>query len=347
MKMQRDRSQAIQPRRRILRVLAATSVAGLAVAAGALSGKSKPDARLHRWQGTALGADSTLLIHHPDEAEATRLTSMAIAEIERLEKIYSLMRADSILPGLNQARRLDNPPPELVALLLRAREWSEATGGAFDVTVQPLWELYRDYFSDPAPNSDGPPESLVAKTRRLVDYQALEVNSERIRLAKPGMAVTLNGIAQGEITDRVARLLRTEGLSNSLIDLGEMRALDGHPDERPWQVGIKDPYDEKSLVTKVDLNNRALATSSITGTVFDASGLHHHLFDPASGRPGRGLVSASVIGRHAVDADAFSTALLAAHTPLSFESGIPMGIEQVITIDDEGAIFNWNAGIDG
>ena len=85
-----------------------------------------------------------------------------------------------------------------------------------------------------------------------------------------------------------------------------------------------------------------MATSSVTGTVFDASGLHHHLFDPASGRPGRGLVSASVIGRHAVDADAFSTALLAAHKPLSFESGISMGIEQVITIDGEGVMFNWN-----
>lgn len=337
-------SQAVQPRRRVLRLLAATSAAGLAAAAGALTGSpSILDTSLHRWQGTALGADSTLLIHHPDATEANRLTLLAIAEIHRLEKIYSLYQPDSILVRLNREHQLDNPPAELVALLFRARTWSEATGGAFDITIQPLWELYRKHFSDPKANSDGPPEALVSKIRRAVDYNSLKVGPERIRLTRPGMAVTLNGIAQGDITDRVANLLRREGLGNSLIELGEMRALGNHPDNRPWRIGVKNPYDPRSLVTKIDLNDRAMATSSVTGTAFDSSGIQHHLFDPKSGRPSRGLISASVIARHAADADAFSTALLAAREPLSPEIGLPMGVEQIITIDDDGAAVNWKA----
>jgi thiamine biosynthesis lipoprotein len=344
MKTQGVASQTVLPRRRILRLLAATSAVGLAAAAGALTGSpSTLNNSLHRWRGTALGADSTLLIHHLDATEASRLTLLAIAEIHRLEKIYSLYQPDSILVRLNRERQLDNPPAELVALLSRARAWSEATGGAFDITIQPLWELYRKHFSNPKSNADGPPEALVSKIRQLVDHSALEVSPERIRLTRPGMAVTLNGIAQGDITDRVANLLRHEGLGNSLIDLGEMRALGSHPGKRPWRVGVKNPYDAGSLVTKIDLTDRAMATSSVTGTVFDAAGHQHHLFDPATGRPGQGLVSASVVALNAVDADAFSTALLTAHEPLSYESGQRMGVEQVVTIDKQGAVDHWKA----
>jgi thiamine biosynthesis lipoprotein len=338
-------ARAIRPRRRVLRLLAATSVAGLAAATGALmGGSSTENSALHRWQGKALGADSTLLIHHPDVAEANRLIRLALAEIARLEKIYSLKRPDSLLVKLNREHRLENPPSELVALLDRARSWSEISAGAFDITVQPLWELYQNYFSGPDSDPDGPPETQISKIRQLVDYRALDVEPECICLDRPDMAVTLNGIAQGDITDRVAELLRAEGLNNSLIDLGEMRALGAHPQQRPWRVGVWDPYAEDSLLTEINLNDRAIATSSVTGTVFDAAGQQHHLFNPESGRPSRGMISASVVARRAVDADACSTALLAARQPLAFESTVAMGIEQIFAIDNRGATINWRPG---
>ena len=77
--------------------------------------------------------------------------------------------------------------------------------------------------------------------------------------------------------------------------------------------------------------------------VFDASGRQHHLFDPTSGRPSRGLISASVIARRACDADAFSTALLAAPEPLAPETVAHMGVEQVLTVDAEGTLGEWRA----
>jgi thiamine biosynthesis lipoprotein len=344
MKIPNAALQPIQPRRRVIRLLAATSVVGLAAATGVLAGSpSGTDASLHHWRGVVLGADASLMIHHSDATEAVRLTTLALIEIERLEKIYSLNRPDSALVRLNREGLLNDPPAELVELLSRARTWSEISDGAFDVTVQPLWELYRDFFSDPASAPDGPSEAAVAKVRSLVDFRSLDVTPDRISLANPGMAVTLNGIAQGDITDRVAEMLRAEGLTQSLINLGEMRALGGHPEGRPWRVGVKDPYDSASLVTQTDLTDRAMATSSATGTIFDTSGRHHHLFDPKSGRPSRGLISATVIGRRAADADAFSTALLAAHEPLSTELGAHMGVDRVFTIHSEGTVRTWNA----
>ncbi len=333
-------------RRRVLRLAAAASGVGLAAAIGVYVGRpSDPKLSLHRWQGTALGADADLLIHDPDAKQAQGLVSLALAEIERLEQIFSLYRRDSALARLNADGQLRNPPPELVALLDRARDWGALSGGAFDVTVQPLWRLYRDHFSQPGADPAGPAEAAVQAARALVDYRAIDVSAKRIALARPGMAVTLNGIAQGDITDRVADLLRAEGLRHALIDLGEFQALSSHPSGRPWKVGVKDPYDHAALLSKVALTDRALATSAITGTQFDPDGRHHHLFDPNSGRPSRGLVSASVIARQARDADAFSTALLAAPEPMMPEAVAQMGVEQVITVDAEGTIEEWRARV--
>lgn len=344
MKVSSDMSPPKPSRRRALQILAATSALGLSVAAGVRGGSaSRADASLHRWSGTALGADAGLLIHHPDPAEAARLTTLALAEIERLERIYSLHRPNSALVRLNRVGHLDMPPPELVALLSRAQTWSEATGGAFDVTVQPLWELYRSYFSKPPQDPAGPAETELAKVRSLVDFRLLDVTPDRISLLRPGMAVTLNGIAQGDVTDRIADLLRAEGLTQSLISLGEMRALGANPKGRPWRVGIKDPHDSKALATHIDLTDSAMATSSITGTVFEPTGRMHHLFDPKSGRPSRALVSASVIARRAVDADAFSTALLTSTKPIALNSTVPMGVDRVLTIDANGAVSDWTA----
>lgn len=335
-------STSIPSRRRVLRLVAAASGLGLAGAIGVMSGRS-PDSEvsLHRWQGTALGADASLLINDPDAGLAQRLISLALAEIDRLEQIFSLYRPNSALAQLNETGQLRNPPAELVALLDRAQKWSALSGGAFDVTVQPLWRLYRDHFSEPGADPLGPPDAAVTAARELVDFRAMDISAQRIAFARPGMAVTLNGIAQGDITDRVADLLRAEGLRHALIDLGEFRALSSHLSGRPWKVGIKDPHGEKPLLSKVALTDRALATSATTGTQFDPQGRHHHLFDPNQGRPSRGLVAASVVAQRACDADAFSTALLASPEPLAPETVAHMGVERVLTVNAEGVLGEW------
>lgn len=179
--------------------------------------------------------------------------------------------------------------------------------------------------------------------RALVDYRAVAVSPTRIRLARPGMAVTLNGIAQGDITDRVADLLRAECVEHTLVNLGEYRALGAHPTGRAWKVGIKDPHDAAALADKVDLTDRAIATSAVTGTVFDPHGRRHHLFDPAVGRPARGLTSASVIARNARDADACSTAMLATSEPLKLDHVASFGVEWAFAIDAAGTNRTWMA----
>lgn len=291
----------IEPtRRRFVAIAAAVA----ATAAWPRTGAA--NATLYEWRGVALGAAATIRLAHPHADAARRLLDRCATEIVRLERIFSLYRADSALCRLNAAGALDAPPFELVELLGRAAAASAATDGAFDVTVQPLWQLYAGHFSTADADPAGP---AIDDVLPLVDWRGISVGVDRIVLARPGMAVTLNGIAQGYITDRIADLLRAEGMDHVLVDLGETRAIGTHPGGRPWQIGLADPVDPARIAERVGLADLALATSGGYGTRFEASGRFNHLIDPRTGRSAPALRSVSVLASTAITADVASTAL--------------------------------------
>jgi thiamine biosynthesis lipoprotein len=291
-------------RRRFLQIaaFAATAAAFPAVAASLRI-------PCHVRKGELLGAETEIRLFHPDARAANAAIDQCFAEARRLESIFSLQRPDSALSRLNRAGRLDHPPQELVALLERAMYFSRATDGAFDATVQPLWELYLHHFSAPIVNREGPSPSDIARARAFVDYRAVQASERRIAFQRPGMAITLNGVAQGYITDRVSDLLRRRGFQRVLVNMGETRALGAHPDGSPWRVAIADPGKPWHSVLTLALEDCALATSGGYGTVFDASGRFHHLFDPHTGKSAQHYRSVSVVAPDATTADGLSTGL--------------------------------------
>ena len=123
-----------------------------------------------------------------------------------------------------------------------------------------------------------------------------------------GMAVTLNGIAQGYITDKVVDLLRAEGIDHSLVDMGETRVMGTHPDGRSWDVAIADPDEPTRIAAVLPLVDRALATSGAYGFRFDPSGRFNHLFNPATGACAWVYRSVTTVADRATAADALSTA---------------------------------------
>lgn len=281
------------------------AIAGAFAGAGLLPSAARAVPTLHHWNGVALGARASIRLLHPDPAEARRIIDAAVREIERLEAIFSLYRRDSAVVALNSTGRLEAPPLELVELLGLARAVSRASGGAFDVTVQPLWLHYRDHFAAGAERQDAPDPSALLP---LVDWRGVRAEPGLVALRRPGMAVTLNGIAQGYVTDRVADLLRRNGVDRVLLDLGEARALGAGPDDRPWRMGIADPGDPARVLARLDSGAGAVATSGGYGSVFDRGRRFGHLIDPRDGRTAPVLRGTTVTAETAVLADAWSTA---------------------------------------
>jgi FAD:protein FMN transferase len=263
---------------------------------------------LFEWHGTALGAEARIVLYQRDETAATAAIRAAVDEVERLEDEFSLYRPDSALVKLNRDGVLDRPSLDMLRLLQESHRFGELTGGAFDVTVQPLWRLYAAHFANRPDDVDGPSVADLRRTCRRVDFRRIGVAPERITLP-PEMAVTLNGIAQGYITDRVAELLRARGWTDVLIDLGELRGLGGHPDGRPWTIGLPDPRRAHAPVAEIPLGQRAAATSAGSGTTFDRAGRYHHLFVPRTGRSAATYSAVTVFAERATVADALSTAL--------------------------------------
>ena len=266
------------------------------------------------WRGMTMGAMASIMLVHPDRKAGERLLDRCVAEITRLEDILSLYRSNSALSRFNRDGMLDDPPPELTEVLSAAVDLARNSDGAFDPTVQPLYELYARHFSDPDADPDGPSPECLAGVMKHVDYRAIAIADDAIRLRRDGMAVTLNGIAQGYITDKIAMLLQADGLENMLIDLGEMRAVGRHPDGRPWRAGVADPANMQDVLFTLELPDRdpglpALATSGGYGTPFDTQGRHHHLLDPGTGQSVSHYASVSVVAPNALIADGLSTAL--------------------------------------
>ncbi len=292
------------------RVIAISGLfAGAALAAQAFPRRHDP--QLIRWEGQVLGAVASLELYHPDVAAAEALVADCLGEIDRLERIFSLYRP-SALTRLNRDGRLDAPPPELVYLLREGVRFSTISHGAFDVTVQPLWTLYANHFARDDADPAGPPAKAVAAARDLVDYRRVQLSDTQVRLGEPAMSITLNSIGQGFITDCVVSLLRRRGIDRILADLGEYRALGGHPDGRPWHVGIGNPKDPDTPLGVIELRDRAVATSGGYGTVFDRAGHFHHLFDPATGRSAFSWAETTVVASSATIANGLSTALAVA-----------------------------------
>ena len=295
-------------RRRVLTICAAAAGVPLLVAGDRMV--ERPT--LYRWDGTSLGSPSRLLLYHPSRATAEQIVRRCVDEIERLERIFALYRADSELSRLNVEGALDAPSLDLLALLSFCQRLSALSDGAFDVTVQPLWNLYAaHFFRAGIQPKDGPAAAAIERARELVGWQKIDITPQRVRLARAGMGLTLNGIAQGYVTDRVTAILREHGCNRLLADMGrsEMRAIAHHADGRAWRIGLVDPRRPESFAMTMDISDTALCTSGGYGTAFERTGRYHHLFDPTTGASANHYIGVSVLAPTAMVADALSTAL--------------------------------------
>jgi thiamine biosynthesis lipoprotein len=269
----------------------------------AVPGSAFGAAPVTRWRGIALGAGASMTLAGIGEAEAAPVIGWVMSEIDRLEQIFSLYRAESDLGRLNRAGLLNTPPPEMLELLTLCGAIHEQTGGAFDPTIQPLWALH----AEAAAEGRMPSEAEIGRARARVGWAGVGFDIGNVGFARPGMALTLNGIAQGYIADRIADLLRGEGMNRVLVDMGEIHAVGGRADGSPWRVGIAAPGGGVHP-DPVLLADRALATSAPWGTVLDAAGDVGHILDPKSGQPGGLWRQVTVSAPSAALADGLSTA---------------------------------------
>jgi len=252
---------------------------------------------------------------HEQRAAAEAALEAAFAELDTVERVMSIYRRESELCRLNRDGSLDHPHAYLVQVLQTAQAMSERSGGAFDVTVQPLWELFA------AAQKQGrlPDGGEIEAARRKVDWRRVEVSAQRVRLLGQGTAVTLNGIAQGFACDRALAALQARGIAHALVNSGELGSLGRKARGEPWKVGIQHPRRPDAFAAVLNLDGRCLSTSGDYATTFSPDFVNHHIFDPATGRSPVVFSSVSVLTPSCTEADALSTAVFVAGLERGFE----------------------------
>ncbi|WP_428264359.1 FAD:protein FMN transferase [Haliangium sp.] len=282
----------------------------------------------------AMGTRITVTLWTDDEAAAARGAEAVFAEFKRVDRLMTSWLDDSDVSRINAAAgavpvKVD---PEVLAVIERAQEFSRVSGGAFDITVgafRGLWKFDQD--------KDGtiPDPAAVEARRPLVRWRDVQINHRRgtVKLRRPGMRITLGGIAKGYAVDRAVAILRERGFVDFLIQAGGDLYVAGRKGDRRWRVGIRDPRgDQAASFAVAEIENRTFSTSGdYERSVIQDGVRYHHILDPATGRPATRSRSVTVMATDAVTADAWSTAL--------FVMGHERGLALVEKNPDIEAVF--------
>ena len=290
-------------------------------------------------EARALGAQTSIAVLHEDIAIAGQAARAATAELQLVDELMSLYRDSSEVSQLNRDGRLPAPHAYMRQVLEEAHDLSVRSGGAFDVTVQPLWKLYSKC------KAEGrlPTDDELADARAKIGYEKLRLSETGVQFAEAGMALTLNGIAQGFAADKAIAALKKHGVEHALVNTGEVAPLGSNAEGKSWTAGIQHPRRKDAFAGIVQLGRRCLATSGDYATHFTPDYLHHHIFDPATGDSPAELASASVLAPRAALADALATTIMV----MGAERGLELvrqyqGVDALLIRKDQTQLITGN-----
>jgi thiamine biosynthesis lipoprotein len=284
---------------------------------GAVPSCSDPADEPIRFAGLAMGTSwSVSLVWRPGDTSPEQLNRAIGERIEVLEQSMSTYRADSELSRFNEARGDEWYPvsSELCEVVATAVAIGNETGGALDVTVGPVVDLWGFGPRGRVPVVPTALQVEAAQQRTGLEHLKADCDRPAIRKSNPELQLDLSAIAKGYAVDEVSDLLEQRGVADYLVEIGgELRASGRHPAGRPWSVGIERPDpDSRSVATVLPIVERAVATSGDYRNWFEVDGKRYsHAIDPRSGSPvSHELAAVTVVARTAMVADAYATALL-------------------------------------
>jgi FAD:protein FMN transferase len=225
--------------------------------------------------------------------------------LEQISHKFNHLDSTSPIHAFNE-RNVPITDPEIIHVLKAAQRISVLSGGAFDITVEPLVRLWGFYDGCPAL----PQQRQIDSCLKFVGYENLVVDSGRVTKRNPETRIDLGGIAKGFGLAEAARVLRQAGVDSALIDLGGDVYAIGRKGNEQWKVGIRNPRGD-GVVGVVALHNLAAVTSGDYERFFFGpdSVRYCHILNPHTGWPARGFCSTTVLMRDPLLAQGFSKVL--------------------------------------
>ena len=256
----------------------------------------------------AMGTFVSMTLLHSSRDQAEDAMGEAFFEIDRLSRTISRFDETTAVAQLNREGFLKDVPPEVAEVVKRALRYYRVSNGAFDISVKPVVDLFKEKFSHG--QKMPPTEGELREALRLVNASNIEFEGSTLRFKHPGMGITLDGIAKGYIVDRASQVLARHRIKNHLINAGgDIRAMGHRRDKKPWTIAVQDPQKKKHYPDIIHITDGAIATSGNYEIYFDKEKMFHHIVNPNTGLSPDESTSVSVLAETAMDADALSTSV--------------------------------------
>lgn len=267
-----------------------------------------PSTRLLQKSAYAMGTTVTISVedtYSPNDLDTA--VENAFAGISRMERLLTRFDPTSQLSVLNQQGALYDPSPELLSVVQGSLQFSDSTGGAFDVTVKPALDLFTKFLA----GGPGPTDAEFAAAQKLIDFEKFDAGSGALTFANPGMSATLDGIAPGYILDKTVASLRASGVRSALVQSGgTIVAIGATSDGSPWRIGVRDPMDGSATIGTLLLKDQAVATTGDYENYFTPDKTYYHVVDPSTARSPLYSHSATAVAPTATAADSLGVALM-------------------------------------
>jgi thiamine biosynthesis lipoprotein len=307
-------------------------------------GCSKPP-EIQKISGSAQGTTYHISFWSPEKIDTTNIQQIVEAEFNRLDMQLSNYRKDSVIEQLNAT--VSSEPlavsEEIIALIEQARVVSIASGGCYDLTIKPLFDLWGFNGDKLTPPS---PETLQAALQQVGFKQIKIVDATHIQKLNPNLKIDLSSIAQGYSVSRMVGLLEQQGITNYLVEIGGELQTRGHkPDASPWRVALEKPLSSERTMQKIvtikQIEPLAVMTSGTYRHYFDVDGKRYsHILNAKTGVPvDHNTVSVTVLHDNVTQADAWSTALLCLGRTAGIEAANQAGIAALF-MEQQGEAFN-------
>ncbi len=286
-----------------------------------------------------MGTDITITVTAPSIDVGEAAIDAGMAELRRLDAMMSLYKDTSEITKVNLAagKTPVKVSPEMIEVVEQAAEISRVSGGVFDVTIGPLVVLWQMRLKE----GKIPTDIEIARIKPLVNYKnvAIDRKASTIFLKKPGMIMDFGGM-KGYMADRVAELFRKRGIKNAVIAVaGDIWVLGHREDGSPWRIGVQHPREHDKTLAVLDLSDKYISTSGdYERFVIREHKRYHHIIDPRTGKPSKGVISVTLVGNKGAIIDPLSKVPFILGPEEGMKIVRKFGAEAII-VDEQGKVF--------
>jgi thiamine biosynthesis lipoprotein len=286
-----------------------------------------------------MGTEVTITVTAKSSEQGEAAIDAGMAELRRLDAMMSLYKDESEITKVNLAAGKGpvKVSREMIEVVEKAAEISKLSAGVFDITIGPLVVLWQMRLKE----GKVPTEHEIARVRPLVNFRNIIVNrkASTIYLKKTGMIMDFGGM-KGYTADRVADLLRKRGIKNAIIAVaGDIWVLGHRKEGKSWRIGVQHPRDKDKTLAVLDLSDKYISTSGdYERFVIREKKRYHHIIDPRSGKPARGVISVTLIGDRGAVIDPLTKVLFILGPREGLRLVKKLGAEAII-VDEQGKAY--------